>query len=129
MFCLPIITDKYLFVSLLFIVHHLIPWSYDFLDICASVKTKIKSNYENLMKIRADAILAALFAEEVITLEEKQSIDAKTLNSDKMRYLIDTIIMQSLDMGIITKYKEFLKVLERNEDVSIKTVAQGLGKS
>ena len=86
------------------------------------------SNYEGLMKIRADAILPGLFAKEVITSEEKEIIDAKQLNREKMGYLIDTVIIKSLDVGIITKYKEFLKVLERNEDLAIKTIAQRLGK-
>ena len=56
------------------------------LDICASVKTKVKSNYEKLMKIRADAILGGLFAKDVITLEEKQIIEAKQTNKQKMGY-------------------------------------------
>ena len=80
------------------------------------------------MKIRADAILPGLVAKEVVTSEEKEIIDAKQLNREKMGYLIDTVIIKSLDVGIITKYKEFLKVLERNEDLAIKTIAQRLGK-
>ena len=81
------------------------------------------------MRINADAILAGLVAKEVITFDSKEIIDAKKLNREKMGYLIDVIIIPSLNIGIIKKYKEFLMVLERNEDVSIKTVAQGLGKS
>ena len=103
-----------------------------FIDICAdcaNAKAKVMSNYESLMKIRADAILPGLFAKGVITSEDKQIIDAKTLNREKMRYLIDNIIIQSLDIGIITTYKEFLNVLERNDDRIINTVAQRLGES
>ena len=80
------------------------------------------------MKIRADAILPGLFAKGVITSENKQIIDAKILDWEKMRYLIDNIIIQSLDVGIITTYKEFLNVLERNDDRIINTIAQRLGE-
>lgn len=102
-----------------------------FIDICAdcaNAKAKIMSNYESLMKIRADAILPGLFAKGVITSENKQIIDAKILDWEKMRYLIDNIIIQSLDVGIITTYKEFLNVLERNDDRIINTIAQRLGE-
>ena len=78
------------------------------------------------MKIKADAILGGLYSNDVITLDEKQIIEAKQTNKQQMGYLIDTIMIQSLDIGIV-KYKKFLEVLEKNDDIDIKAVAQQLG--
>ena len=83
--------------------------------------------YEKLMMINADAILPGLFGKSVITLKDKQTIDAMKLNPEKMKHLIDNIILPRLEANIINKFKEFLEILERSDDIMIKDIAKQIG--
>ena len=83
--------------------------------------------YDKLMMINADAILPGLFCKSVITLREKQTIDVMRLNHDKMKHLIDNIILPRLEANTIKKFREFLEVMENNDDIMIKDIAQQIG--
>ena len=73
-------------------------------------------------------MLCSLFAKDVITSEDKDTISQiKLLECDKMQYLLDRVIIPSLKAGIIEKFKLFLEVMEESEDLTTKTVGQRLG--
>ena len=83
--------------------------------------------YDKLMMINADAILPGLFAKSVIALRDKQTIDVMKLNHNKMKHLIDNIILPRLEANTIKKFREFLEVMENNDDIMIKDIAQQIG--
>ena len=96
--------------------------------VCAGVIQKVKDNYENLIKLNTTVMLASLYAKGVITLVEKDTITlTKPLERDKMQYLLDSIIVPSLEVGVFQKFKLFLEVMEKSEDAVTRTVAQRLG--
>ena len=73
-------------------------------------------------------MLPTLYAKGVITLEDKDTITlTKSLERDKMQYLLDQIIMPSLQAGVIQKFKLLVEVMKGSEDVVTRKVAQQLG--
>ena len=44
-----------------------------------------------------------------------------------MEYLLDKIIVPSLNVGVAVKYKRFLEVMERSGNVVFTSMAQKLG--
>ena len=94
----------------------------------ADVVQKVTENYEDLTNLNTTEMLAGLFAKGVITLRQKDIISqTKPLEHEKMEYLLDQIIIPSLQAGVIQKFRLFLEVMETSEDVVTKTVAQRLG--
>jgi len=89
---------------------------------------KVKDNYKYLISLDTTAMLASLFAKGVITSQDKNIISQTIpLERDKMQYLLDQIIIPSLKAGIIEKFKLFLQVMEKSEDLMTNIVAQQLG--
>ena len=98
------------------------------IGIYADVVQKIKDNYNDLINLNTTAMLPSLYAKSVITLVDKDTISiTKPLERDKMQYLLDQIIIPSLQAGVIQKFKLFLEVMEKSDDVVTKTMAQKLG--
>ena len=44
-----------------------------------------------------------------------------------MQYLLDEIIIPSLQAGVLQKFNLFLEVMERSEDIVTRNIAQQLG--
>ena len=85
-------------------------------------------NYEDLIELNATAMLASLFSKRVITLIEKDIIlQTKPLEREKMQYLLDKIIIPSLQAGVVQKFELFLEVMKGSEDIAINILAQKLG--
>ena len=98
------------------------------IGIYADVVQKVQDNYNDLINLNATAMLPSLYAKSVITLVNKDTISiTKPLERDKMQYLLDQIIIPSLQAGVIQKFKLFLEVMEKSDDVVTKTMAQKLG--
>jgi len=73
-------------------------------------------------------MLPSLYAKDVITLVDKDTISlTKPLERDKMQYLLDQIIIPSLQAGVLQKFKLFLEVMEESEDTVTRTMARQLG--
>ena len=73
-------------------------------------------------------MLPSLYAKDVITLVDKKTISlTKPLEWDKMQYLLDQIIIPSLQAGVLQKFELFLKVMEESEDIVTRTLARQLG--
>ena len=85
-------------------------------------------HYSALCTLNADALLIDLYANDVITSDEKDIIDTTIpLRNKKMQYIIDKVIIPSLKVGTITKFKNFLEAMERSEDPTIQEVGSRLG--
>ena len=68
-----------------------------------------------------------LYAEEVITYDQRKFIDIQ-VGRNKMDYLIVDIIVPSLKAKFSKKYKSFLKVMEENDDTDLQSAAEMLGR-
>ena len=73
-----------------------------------------------------DNMKTLLFANDVITTKEKKVIENK-IGCEKMEYLIEEIIIPSLEQGFGKKYKSFLKAMEDSEDTDLRDTAKKLG--
>ena len=95
---------------------------------CFIAKKNVKSNYNELTNLPIDSILAELFAKDVITSVEKETIE-KTLplKSKKMEYFLDNIINPSLANNVTVKFKAFLEVMEQSGDPLLINMANKLG--
>ena len=87
----------------------------------------LKMQLDRLSKLNYDNMKTSLYANEVITTEEKRIIDSK-IGREKMVYLIVEIIIPSLEQGFGKKYKSFLKAMEDSEDTDLRSTAKTLGK-
>lgn len=87
-------------------------------------------NYAALISLNATTLLAGLYVNDVITIEEKEII-TKTipLERHKMQYLLDHIIIPSLQEGKLEKYQDFLRVMEESDDIPTSAIARRLGMS
>lgn len=95
---------------------------------CTGVEQKVKDHYNNLINLNATAMMPNLYAKRVITLEEKDTMSlTKPLERDKMQYLLDKIIVPSLQAGVIQKFELLLEVMEGSEYVVTRSVAKQLG--
>ena len=93
---------------------------------CIGTAKQLKKQLEKLSMLSYDNMKTSLFANEVITTKEKEVIDSK-IGCEKMEYLIEEIIIPSLEQGFGKKYKSFLKVMEDNQDTTLQYTAKMLG--
>ena len=96
-------------------------------DISMLTEKRVKDIYQALMRINADAILSTLLSRDVITFDEKGMFATKALQREKMQYLIDDIIVPSLEVGLMEKFKNFLEVLESSDDITINAIGKQIG--
>ena len=87
----------------------------------------LRIQLDKLLKLNYDNMKTSLYANGVITTEEKRIIDSK-FGRKQMEYLIVEIIIPSLELGYGKKYKSFLKAMEDNEDTNLQYTAKMLGK-
>ena len=86
-------------------------------------------NYKALTTLNPDALLIGLYANGVITYEQRQVVD-KTLplSSQKMDYILNEVILPDLKIGETSKFKGFLQAMEESEDTTINKVGSRLGE-
>ena len=95
---------------------------------CFVAKKSVKSNYNELINLSIESILAKLFAEDVITSVEKETIEKTSpLKSKKMEYFLDNVIIPSLANNVTVKFKAFLEVMEQSGDPLLMDMAKKLG--
>ena len=68
----------------------------------------------------------SLFANDVITRQEKLEID-RMVGKSQMERVLD-IVIASLKVNQTTKYKGFLVAMENSEDALLKAIARELGE-
>ena len=106
--------------SSLFFLFHL---GFDF----ATTKAKITANYVEIVNLPIELIRRDLFAREVITSRQKEMIETIPLQSQRMEYLLDKIIIPTLTFNISTKFKSLLEVMEESGDEKLTAMAVKLG--
>ena len=86
----------------------------------------IRKEYKNLihLTISTDAI-RDLYTEQVITLKEKKEMQRKE-TEDRMEFLLDDVIIPSLEANSALKYIKLIRVMKRSDDILIKSVASKL---
>ena len=72
-------------------------------------------------------MLNQLYAKDVITDRDKEMIETSRLRSDKMVYLLDSVIIPSLKNKVIVKFKGFLQVMVGSDDPLLIDMAEKLG--
>ena len=87
----------------------------------------LKTNRVELCKLKYQNMRKELIANNVITEEEGEDIDATTISSDKMDKVL-TIVQTSLKLTLPTKYKGLLKSMEESSDGNLKAYAKKLGE-
>ena len=95
---------------------------------CSNAMKNIKANYVELTNLPIDSILAMLFAKEVITLNEKETIQILSLKNKKMEYFLDSVVIPSLTNNVTVKFERFLKVMEESGDSILIEMAKRLCK-
>ena len=94
---------------------------------CSGAQRRIKEAYTQLTNLNVTAMSGSLYARDVITLRQKKQINSIPIESDKMEYLLDEVIIPSLLAGRIEKFRLFLEVMEQSDDPVIKSVGKDLG--
>ena len=94
---------------------------------CSAAKENVQKNYGHLTNLPIGLIVGKLYAKGVILLEEKEIIDIKQIQRNKMMYLLDNVITPSLSNGISIKLKGFLEVMEESGDPIFTDMAKTLG--
>jgi len=74
-----------------------------------------------------ETLLPELFAYEVVTLDEKQTIKTIAVEKDRRAYILD-IILSSLKCNQHVKYNGFLRTMQESKDLAIRKWADNLGK-
>ena len=96
-------------------------------DFKAAAKYLREHLYE-LTNLPYKAMANVLYSKMVVTTYDRETIEAKTTNKDKMEYLIVDILIVSLNHSCPDKYKGFLIAMESNEDILLQQKARELGK-
>ena len=105
--------------SYVFLIHVVIPPE------CSTAINKIEVARRGLEELQISLMVASLFGENVITIEEKRVMDDKMLLPiDKVTYFLDKILIPSLEGGDVKKFHVFCEVLEEKGE---KVLARRLG--
>ena len=95
---------------------------------CSTAKVNIQKNYYELSILPVNSMLGKLYSKGIITLEEKQQIKANPVESDRMEYFLDHVIIPSLEDNVNMKFREFLEVMKESGDSTLISMAAKLGK-
>ena len=79
-----------------------------------------------LLQLPYAAMSANLFANNVITIQEKLEVE-KVTGAKQMEKILD-IIIQSLSCKVTAKYNGFLKAMVENDDIVLHNKVRELGK-
>ena len=94
---------------------------------CSTACAKLQQHYDKLIRLPAKALLPSLYASGVVTFDQKQIIEAKHVNKEKMGYVLDLII-NSLKADIAIKYNNFIQVMKDSKDFDANELVKILGK-
>ena len=73
-------------------------------------------------------MLGKLYSKSIITHDEKQRITANSVETERMEYFLDRIIIPSLQVNVDMKFRGFLKVMTESGDFTLMSMAAKLGK-
>ena len=95
---------------------------------CSTAKVNIQKNYYELTILPINSMLGKLYSKGIITLKEKQQIQANPVESDRMEYFLDNIIIPGLEVNVDMKFRGFLEVMKESGDSTLISMAAKLGK-
>ena len=102
---------------------------YKLIDYSVNFKTAInyiRSQYTDLIHLNINTdVIPDLYKEKVITLNEKKEIQRREMEK-RMEYLLDDIIIPSLEAKSGQKYIGLVQVMNRSDDSLLKDVASKL---
>ena len=94
---------------------------------CSFKCQSIQDNYKDLTGALPIAnLLSALFSKGVIVADQKEEIEKKSLQKDKVSYLFDQIILPALTAGHDLKYNNLIAVMLSNDDTTVQHLAKKL---
>ena len=114
--------DKASYIQLM----HMFSYNVDHKD-CSTARATIQEQYDKLICLPIDILLPSLFANNVVTFDQKEEIDELPHKKKRMEFVLNLII-RSLEMGVDGLYNGFLKVLKTSEDLLTRELAKKLGK-
>ena len=86
----------------------------------------IRSQYTELIHLNISTdVIRDLYKEQVITLNKKKEIQRREMEK-RMEYLLDNIIIPSLEAKSGQKYIGLVRVMNRSDDSLLKEVASKL---
>ena len=94
---------------------------------CSTAKATFQAQYDHLAHLPVDSLLPSLFANGVITFDQKEEIEELPQKKKKMEFILDAII-RSLNVGVGDLYNGFLKVMEESKDLVTRKLVKKLGK-
>ena len=95
---------------------------------CSIALKNIRENYYEMTYLPINSMLSKLYSKGVITLEQKQQIKAcNAVETERMEYFLDNILIPSLECKVITKFKGLLKIMKESGDFTLKVTAEKLG--
>ena len=94
---------------------------------CSTACATLRKQYDKLICLPVKPLLPSLFAKEVINFDQKQAVEAKPVDTEKMGYILDLII-RSLNAGVAIKYNRFLKVIQDSKDSVAIEAVKNLGR-
>ena len=94
---------------------------------CAAATAKIIANYVEITDLPINLILQELIDKKVILSRQMELIEARSVQSERMEYILDKIILPSLEMKISTHFVKFLEVMESSGNEKLTSMAQKLG--
>ena len=87
----------------------------------------LQKHYVNLTRLPVKTLLPSLFEGEVIDFDQKKIAEAKSLDTEKMSYILDLVI-NSLKADVAIRYNNFLKVMKESRDADANELVTHLGK-
>ena len=88
-----------------------------------------RKNYTSLIHlVISEDVVQNLYQNKVITLNEKKEIQRKD-KEKRMEYLLDEVIIPSLEAKTGQKYINLMKVMKSSDDTSLNAVASELMRS
>ena len=112
----------------MYLVNYMFCLYSDYYGDCFTALDKIREQYDVLANSPVNKLLPSLYAKRVITLDDKTIMEAKPLEKDRMNYLLDDVLIRSLNIGYGSKYNGFLKVLEESDDDVLDDLTRTLGE-
>ena len=97
----------------------------DNLDCSTALKNIIK-NYNELKYLPINSMLGKLYSKEIVTFKEKEMIESKPTQSERMVYFLDHVIIHSLAVNVDVKFRGFVEVMIESGDPTLKTMAAKL---
>ena len=94
---------------------------------CSTACATIQEQYDKLIGLPVDNLLPSLFANKVVTFDQKEHIEELLHKKEKMKFILNLII-RSLEKNVPALYNGFLKVMKESDDVVVLELTKKLGK-